>query len=63
MSEEIKPYFPLPGEEAATGDRLILNALRRKLEAWEAYNANPMAETQKAYWEAVDHMNHIKRNV
>jgi hypothetical protein len=61
--DEVKPFFPLPGEEATTGDRLILNALRRKLDALAEYEKNPTAETQKAYLDAVDHMNHIKENV
>jgi len=63
QSESVKPWFPLPGEEATTGDRLILNALRRKLDALKAYEENPTVETQKAYLDAVDHMNHIKENV
>ena len=61
--ETPKAFFPLPGEKATTGDRLLLNALRRKLDAWAAYEANPTAETQKAFLDAVDHMIHIKQNV
>ena len=61
MSQQM--WAPLEGEEATLGDRLILNALRRKLEALDAYNANPTKETQKAFLDAVNHMNHIKENV
>lgn len=61
MSQQM--WAPLEGEEATLGDRLILNAMRRKLEALDAYNANPTKETQKAYLDAVDHINHIKENI
>jgi translation elongation factor EF-Tu-like GTPase len=60
---EVKPWFPLPGEEATLGERLILNALRRKLDALRAYEENPTPKTQKAFLEAVDHMNRIKESV
>lgn len=61
--EKIKPLFPLPGEETTLGDRLILNALRRKCEALATYEANPTKETQEEFLKAVAHMNHIKENV
>jgi hypothetical protein len=61
--DKVKPWFPLLGEEATTADRLILNALGRKLDALDAYKKNPTAETQKAFLDAVNHYNHIKTNV
>lgn len=63
LDKKLKPYFPLPGEKANLGDRLILNALRRKFETLDDYNNNPTKETQKAFLEAVDHLNYIKENV
>src|SRR5580658_6214596 len=32
----------------------------RKLDALDAYNANPTKETRDAYLAAVDHMNHVE---
>lgn len=52
-----------PERKMTIGDRLILNALRRKLDALEEYNKNPTKETQRAFLKAVDHMNCIKINV
>lgn len=59
----MKALFPLPDEKCTLGDRLILNALRRKCEALKIYEDNPTKETQAAFLAAVDHMNHIKENV